>query len=339
MSIDLIILGAGGYTGRELIRLLQKHPDFNPVHITSEKYAGKKLGAVFPELGNGELSFKRHGEALPSGLPVFLATPDEISLERVPELLDRGQSFVDLSGAFRLHDQEKWEEAYARKHSAFELTGKDNIVYALPELFRDKIKNAKALANPGCYPTSAILPLASLGELRKELLSISIHACSGISGAGGRVEGDGFAFTRVYENFRAYKILKHQHEAEIEEYACLGLEPAAHCPLSFTPHLLPVFRGILSTIVLHWKGEAPKNLANIFRDLAQRESFFRFYEEAEEVELSKVQKTNYLDLGLRSRASITVMMSALDNLVKGAAGQAIQNMNLMLELPESRGLL
>ena len=338
MSIDLIILGAGGYTGREIIKLLQKHQDFNPVHITSEQYAGKELSAVFPELGSSKLAFKKHTEPLPNGLPVFLASPNEVSLERVPELVSRGQPFVDLSGAFRLHDKQKWEQAYGIKHSAFALM-ESSIVYGLPELFREKIKKAKAIANPGCYPVSAILPLVTLGELRKELLSINIHACSGVSGAGGRVEGGGFAFTRVYENFRAYKILKHQHEPEIEEYAGSGLSSGLPCPLTFTPHLLPVYRGILSTIVLHWKGEAPKNLPDIFRDFAQKEKFFRFYEEAEQVELSKVQETNYIDLGLRSRGSITVMTSALDNLVKGAAGQAIQNMNLMLELPESRGLL
>ena len=338
MSIDLVVLGAGGYTGQELIRLLHKHPALNPVHITSEQYAGKELSAVFPKLGPSKLTFKKHTEALPKALPVFLAAPNEISLKRVPELIERDHPLVDLSGAFRLHDQQKWEEAYGMEHSAFELV-ESTMVYGLPELFRDKIKKAKALANPGCYPVSAILPLAALGELRKELLSISIQACSGISGAGGRVEGGGFSFAHVYENFRAYKILKHQHEPEIEEYASSGLGTPLSCPLTFTPHLLPVYRGILSTIVLHWKGKAPSSLADIFRTLAQKETFFRFYEEPEEVELSKVQATNYLDLGLSSRNSITVINSALDNLVKGAAGQAIQNMNLMLGLEESAGLL
>ena len=339
MSIDLVILGAGGYTGQEILRLLQRHPDFNPVHITSEQYAGKELGAVFPKLAKNKLVFKKHSETLPRELPVFLATPNEISLERVPELVGRSQALVDLSGAFRLHDKQKWEQAYGMKHSSFALV-KDAMVYGLPELFRDKIKDANAIANPGCYPVAAILSIAALGELREELLSINIQACSGVSGAGGRVEGDGgFSFTQVYENFRAYKILKHQHEPEIEEYAGSGMGSALPCPLTFTPHLLPVYRGILSTIVLHWKDKAPQNLSDIFRKMAQKETFFRFYEEPEEVELSKVQETNYIDLGLRSRGSITVITSALDNLVKGAAGQAIQNMNLMLDLPEDRGLL
>ena len=338
MKIDIIVLGAGGYTGRELLRLLERHENFNPVHITSDQYAGKELARVFPKFGTSKLVFKSHKEALPKGLPVFLAAPNEVSLEKVPELRAQGHQLVDLSGAFRLRNKQKWEEVYGMEHRAFDFI-RENIVYGLPELFRERIRKAKAVANPGCYPVSAIFPLVVLGELRKDLLSINIQSCSGLSGAGARVEGGGFPFARVYENFRAYKVLRHQHEPEIEEYAGNGLEGGLPCPLTFTPHLLPLHRGILSTIVLHWKGEAPKGLKDIFRNIAKKETFFRFYEEIEEVELSKVQETNYLDLGLRSRGSITVLNTSIDNLVKGAAGQAIQNMNLMLGLLEDKGLL
>ena len=172
---------------------------------------------------------------------------------------------------------------------------------------------------------------------------MSILSCSGVSGAGGRVEDGGFAFGHIHENFRAYKVLKHQHEPEIQEYAFHDIEATKgqNCPLTFTPHLLPIYRGILSTIVLHWKSPAPSEdeCKSLFHGIAQKEAFFRFYENPEDVQIASVQHSNYLDLGLRSRDRVTIMITAIDNLVKGAAGQAIQNMNLLLQLPESEGLL
>ena len=346
--IDIVILGAGGNTGKELLHLLQHHPCFRVVHISSDRYAGKKLNEVFPTLSNSSgLEFQSHKESIGKGLPVFLATPDTVSLQLMPKLVEQGHPVVDLSAAFRLPERESESEASEIKPpTKKEVTDKKSdtfdwreaVVYGLPELFRDKISKARVIANPGCYPTSVILPLVALGNLRKRLLSININACSGVSGAGGRIEDAGFSFQGIYENFRAYKILQHQHEPEIEYYASCDLPREQRPSLIFTPHLLPVYRGILTTTVLHWDASAPSALAEKLRTLASKESFLRFYEAPEEIELAKVQNTNYLDVALRSRESVTVMVSALDNLIKGAAGQAIQNMNLMLQIPENTGL-
>ena len=339
MSIDIAIIGAGGYTGRELIAILKKQLTLRVVHISSEKYIGQKLESVFPNIsGDTDLVFKSHNDAIPDDLPVFLATPDEFSLEKVPELLKEKRPFVDLSGAFRLNNKDIWERVYGTKHTSFNVM-EAGIVYGLPEIFRAEIKKTKSIANPGCYPIASIIVINHLKELRADLISISIQASSGTSGAGGRVEGGDFAFTNVYENFRAYKILGHQHEPEIAQYAASGLENGIACPITFTPHLLPLRRGILSTIILHWKHKAPQDLEERFRELSKNELFIRFYDKPEDIELIKVQNTNYLDIGLRSRDNITVVVCALDNLVKGAAGQAIQNMNLILGLSESNALL
>ncbi len=182
-----------------------------------------------------------------------------------------------------------------------------------------------------------------MGDDLQRLRSEVIDAKTGVSGAGGRTEDGGFLFHKVYENFRAYKILSHQHQPEIEEYAAAGLpgseKHTARVPVVFTPHLLPLYRGILSTIVLIWDGPAPADLADRFRERCAAEPFLRFCETPEAVELSRVQNTNYVDLGLRSDGATTVIVSAIDILVKGAAGQAIQNLNLMLGLPETAGLL
>ena len=155
---EVSILGAGGYTGKELLRLLKRHCHLQVVHITSARYAGQDLSAVFPELGISGLVFKGHDEALPERSSVFLAVPDKTSLEKVPELIKQGHKVVDLSGAFRLHDKETWQKSYNMQHTAFEQM--KSISYGLPELFRDEISSSQAVANPGCYPTSVIFPLA-----------------------------------------------------------------------------------------------------------------------------------------------------------------------------------
>ncbi|MCE9600302.1 MAG: N-acetyl-gamma-glutamyl-phosphate reductase, partial [Spirochaetia bacterium] len=208
----------------------------------------------------------------------------------------------------------------------------EKAVFGIPELFRDKIKTAALVANPGCFPTGVIVPLRQLSGFKDEILGISIDAKSGVSGAGGRTEDGGFAYTSVYENFRAYKILGHQHWPEIVEYGAPELEDR----IVFTPHLLPLFRGILSTITIFWKTDAP-DLNSVFKNLKQ--PFVRVLSTPEEVQLNRIQHTNYLDVGLRSRGKQTVIVTALDNLVKGAAGQAIQNLNLMAGIEETTGLV
>ncbi len=339
--IDVAILGAGGLTGRELLRLLQRHPYLRPVHITSDRYVGFPLEKVFPNLRGRDLLFQSNSAKTPRGLPVFLGTPNDVSLQKVPELFSDGNILVDLSGTFRLHNKKIWESVYNMEHVAFEYVEK--FVYGLSEFLRKNIQKARAVSNPGCYASSAILPLlpilSSKEIVEEQILSIDVQSCSGVSGAGARVEGQVFSFSHVHENFRPYKILKHQHEPEIKEYASQCLNQDILFPLTFTPHLLPIECGILTTIVIHWKSEAPNHLEQALREFSEKEHFIRFYENPEDVELRKVQNTNYLDLAIRSRGEISVLVAALDNLIKGASGQAIQNMNLMLGIPEETGLL
>ena len=244
---------------------------------------------------------------------------------------------MDLSGSFRLHDRARWEQSYGLQHTAFELV--ERAVFGLPELFRDRIRTASLVSNPGCYATGAILPIALLGDLRTEISSIVVDAKSGVSGAGGRTEDAGFAFGSVYENFRAYKVLRHQHEPEIQEYSETGLNGGLGFRIVFTPHLLPIFRGILSTIVIHWKSRPdPERVLSQFKQATASEPFLRFRETPEDITLSRVQLTNFVDFAVRTEDNVSVIVSAVDNLVKGAAGQAIQNMNLMAGLDETLGL-
>lgn len=341
--IDVAILGAGGLTGRELLRWMLRHPNLHPVHITSDQYAGQPVSAVFSELDEpayASLRFSKHADVLPSGIPVFLATPNKDSAELAPRFREEGRAVVDLSGSFRLHDASVFEKVYGFAHPHFDWTSKS--VFGLPEMFREEIRSVhsegKILANPGCYPTSVLGALAPLATVLGKSSCIIVDAKSGVSGAGGRVEDAGFSFGGVYENFRAYKILKHQHEPEIVEH--LGRAGQFTPDLVFTPHLLPTFRGILSTIVIVWNDTPDAHqLEAMVREHCEAEPFLRFRSTPEEVELKRVQNTNFIDIGIRSRGNKTVVVSALDNLVKGAAGQAIQNLNLMLGLPETAGLL
>ncbi|MDF3818684.1 N-acetyl-gamma-glutamyl-phosphate reductase [Leptospira sp. 96542] len=332
----LAIIGAGGLTGKELLTLLANHPGFEVVHITSNQVNGKHVRDVFPDVSRlPNLSFEKHDAAIPDGAGVVLATPNEASLEMAPKLRKESRKVIDLSGTFRLHNKQTFESAYKFEHTAFSLM--DEVVFGIPELFREKLKNANFVSNPGCFSTSVILPLALLGNLRKQILSpVIVDAKSGVSGAGGRTEEITYAYTNVAENLRAYKIFNHQHEPEMEEYGYLGLKSKG---ILFTPHLLPVYRGILSAIYIQFDSDVNETeIKNIYKQKVAEEPFLRFYETPEEVELRKVQNTNYLDFGIRVRKNNLVIISALDNLQKGAAGQALQNLNLMYGYPETEGL-
>lgn len=334
----IAIIGAAGLTGKELLTLLSRHPRLKPVHITSNQHAGLPLSRVYPALeGMEEIEFCRHDDPIPEGIPVLLAVPNETSMALVPRLLEKGHRVVDLSGAFRLHDRAIFEKYYRLEHTSFE-TMKE-AVYGIPEIFRDTIRTAHLVANPGCFPTAAILPIYYMESFRSRMTGIYIDAKSGVSGAGGRTEDAGYSFNSVHENFRAYKILRHQHQPEIQEYSAQGMKKEFPFPIIFTPHLLPLYRGILATTVIQWDGEAPENLRDHLLQHAAPEPFIRLLQEPEEVELSRVQNSNFLDFAVRSEGNTSVVVSAIDNLVKGAAGQAIQNLNLMLGLDERTGLL
>ncbi|MCW7462399.1 N-acetyl-gamma-glutamyl-phosphate reductase [Leptospira limi] len=333
----IAIIGAGGLTGKELVGLLAHHPHLQVVHITSNQVDGKHIREVFPDQSHlPDLRFQKHDAPIPEDAHIVLATPNEVSLEKAPEFLMEGKKVIDLSGTFRLHDQNQFESAYKFKHTKFEWM--DKVVFGLPELFREKIKNANFISNPGCFATSAILPIAILGNLRKKIQGpVIVDAKSGVSGAGGRTEEIKYAYTHVYENFRAYKVLSHQHEPEMEEYSFVGSDPKK---IHFTPHLLPVYRGILATIYITFENPVdPKEVKEKIQSVAEKETFIRFYETPEEIEIRKVQNTNFLDIGVTTKGNTLVLVTALDNLVKGAAGQALQNLNLMFGYPETLGLV
>ncbi|MDX1957381.1 MAG: N-acetyl-gamma-glutamyl-phosphate reductase [Leptospiraceae bacterium] len=331
------ILGAGGLTGRELISLLVHHKEFELVHITSNKESGKSLEEVFPSLGiQSNLKFATHDAEIPKGSLVVLAVPNEVSLELTPKLLDKGHKLIDISGAYRLHNQSIFEKYYSLKHESFSLM--ERVTFGLPEIFREKLLGADFVSNPGCYATSCILPIYMLGELRKKISgAIVIDSKTGVSGAGGRTEDIGFTFTNTYENFRAYKVLTHQHTPEIEEYAKTGLDSLAK--IVFTPHLLPVYRGILSTFVIQFDSKETCDKVSQEFSKFNKEPFIKFKNKPEEIELKNVQNSNFIEISYRSEENILVIVSALDNLVKGAAGQALQNMNLMCKFSETSGLI
>lgn len=342
---SVAILGAGGLTGRELIRLLKNHDQLQVVHITSNQLAGKTIHEAYPQDSYKEnLTYKTHDAPVPQDATIVLATPNEASIDLAYEFLQKGHKVLDLSGSYRLHNQEIFEKYYKIKHKYFHLMEK--VIFGIPEFFRDKIQNSNFVSNPGCYSTSVIIPLRILKESLKIndwndfiQLPIIVDSKSGVSGAGGRTEEVSFSFTNTYENFRAYKVLNHQHEPEMREYG-LGLDWIhQEVSLVFTPHLLPVYRGILSVIYLHWKlkkhADAVPSLLNEF---CSKEPFLRYKTNPDSIELKYVQGTNYLDISAKVRGNTTVIVTALDNLLKGASGQALQNLNLMHGLEETKGL-
>ncbi|GIX41130.1 MAG: N-acetyl-gamma-glutamyl-phosphate reductase [Leptospiraceae bacterium] len=335
------IIGAGGLTGKELLKILNKHSNILPVHITSNQFAGKKVKEVFPDLDLnkiGDLKFSHHEDKIPDKIPLFLATPNKESMELVYQFYKKEKRIViDLSGSYRIDDLNIFQKVYGFKHQYPDIISEK--VYGLTEIYREQIRKASLVANPGCYPTSILIPLYYFKDNLKYADNIIIDSKSGVSGAGGRVEDAGFSFQNIYENFRAYKILKHQHEPEIFQY--LNNYSGFKNNLIFTPHLLPVFRGILSTIVIIWQKENQINDEEIYQKInqhIQNEPFVRLFKNPEEIELKNVQNTNYCDFSFRTRENTTIIISAIDNLMKGAAGQAIQNLNLILNYKEEEGL-
>jgi len=336
---NVAIIGAAGLSGLELIRHLKQHPHVHLHTLTSGKYAGQKVSAVFPEFHTlTHLSFSAHDADLKECQIVFLAIPNAASLERVPQLLDAGIRVIDLSGVYRLPEIPVFEKYYGLKHTSPDLL--NEAVFGLPEYFADQISDARLIANPGCYPTGALLGLLPFGEALGNLQGAPIiDAKSGASGAGGRTEDDSTLYIGVNENFRAYKIFGHQHQPEIQYYL-QNLTPCSQ-NIIFTPHLLPVNRGILSTMYLSFKTALePAQVRHGFECFAQSSSFVQLLPQGAFPDLKTVVHSNRCAVGLAHDESCTnwIVVTAIDNLLKGASGQAIQNMNLMLGLEDSTGL-
>ncbi len=337
MAISAGIIGATGYTGSELVRLLHTHPEVNIAFITSERYQGQRFSDVHPQFTSiVDIELISTSAALVSGADVFfLALPHGVSMKFVQQLKGQTARIIDLSGDYRLSAPAVYEKWYEKVHEYPEAF--DQSVYGMPELHREAIQKARLVANPGCYPTASILALAPLiAEEIVHLESLIIDAKSGITGAGAKAR-DGSHFPNANDNFSAYKLKSHRHTVEIEEQLCgLTENPVT---VQFTPHLLPVDRGILATVYAHpTKAVTDLELKEIFRKFYSNAPFIRIRETPPTIK--DVRASNYADIYMTydERTHRIIVLSAIDNLVKGAAGQAVHNMNLMFDLEESLGL-
>ncbi|MGB7846215.1 MAG: N-acetyl-gamma-glutamyl-phosphate reductase [Candidatus Acidiferrum sp.] len=337
----IAVVGVTGYTGFELASLLLRHPAIaKPTFYVRETNGFHCLSQLFPQLrARGEAPLRPLSlDAIVSSAAgtAFLAIPHEVSAEVAPKLLDAGLRVVDLSGAFRFSSAETFTSWY--KLPAPHATRLGEAVYGLPELYADAVRTAKLVANPGCYATSVILGLRPLVEAG--LLSASqdvICDCkSGASGAGKDPRRD-LHFVELDQNFRAYSLFSHRHTPEILEHTGL-----AESQLVFTTHLLPVARGILSTIYVKLSAkQTPESIEKLYREYFAGKPMVRIWPAGSLPELQHVANTNFCDIGfaLDSAGTRLIVVSCLDNLGKGAAGQAVQNLNLMLGIEEQTGLL
>jgi len=335
MRAHVGIVGYRGYSGAELVRLLQHHRGVESVLLEHREDIGA-ASAIRNRKGPTRLPCTPEAIAGHEVALVFLATPPEVSMDLAPGILETGARVVDLSGAFRLRTPENYTAWYKESHTQPALL--PEAVYGLPEFCRERIPGARLVANPGCYPTAAnlaIRPLLEAGVIDRAA-GIVCDAKSGVSGAG-RKPTLKTSYCEVTENFSAYSILKHRHVPEV-----LQVSGLAESEFSFTAQLLPLDRGILETIYFraHGVGSAAA-LLDVYEKRYAAEPFIRLYEPGHVPDVRGVVRTNFCDLGVTLDAASrrAVVVSAIDNLVKGAAGQAIQNMNLMLGFPETEGLL
>ncbi len=337
------IIGAAGLSGIELLKFLKNHPEISVELVTSSKYEGKKVNNVFPELNSYSNVFESNETTVSGCDVVFLAVPNKVSLEIVPKIWKNDVRVIDLSGVFRLKDVDLFKKFYQLSHKSPDLL--KEAVFGLPEYFKEKIENARLIANPGCYSTSALLGLIPLADLMVRLESPAIiDSKSGVSGAGGRVEDDSVNYISVNENFRAYKAFSHQHQPEIQQYLSeiTNYDSEKVGEIIFTPYLLPVNRGILSTIYLHFKESIhDSEIIERFSKFSKKNEFVNFLGIGVLPDLKITFNSNYCMVGAASDQSRKhwMIVTSIDNLVKGASGQAIQNMNLMFGLEQSLGLI
>lgn len=339
-TIKASVIGASGYGGAEAVRLLTTHPHVEIVHVTAETQQGQVMSTLYPNLRGfvDQTMIPVDAERIGRDSDVtFVSLPSGKAMHLVPALLEQGSKVIDIAADFRLHDADLYPVWYKFPHVAPNYLSE--AVYGLPELHREAIGTTRLLANPGCYPAASLLaltPLVQSGVVQAE--GIVIDAKSGVSGAG-RGGGGGFGFSEVNENVQAYGLTRHNHIAEIEqELSLLAQEPVK---VVFTPHLIPMTRGILATVY-----------ARLAQDISIEEAL-RLYESAySDAPFVRVLRdtlpqtkatlgSNYCDVAVRidPRTHTVIAIAAIDNLGRGAAGQAVQNMNLMFQLPETTGLL
>jgi N-acetyl-gamma-glutamyl-phosphate reductase len=334
------IIGATGYAGAELVRILCGHPEVELTILTSRQYAGEMYDRVYPamtgfvNLACEEMSLDRVCEMADI---VFTALPHKLPMALVPELIDRGKKVIDLSADFRFKKVETYESFY-QPHTAKQLIEKS--VYGLCEVYSDQIKDATLIGIPGCYPTSVILPLVPL--LKGNLIdpgTIVADSKSGVTGAG-RSLSLTTHFCEANESFKAYKIAEHRHNPEMEEV--LSFQAGVPVKITFVPHLVPMNRGILTTIYTRpLQNAGPEEIRNCLAAFYSDSPFVRICPDKRPPDTLYVRGTNYCDIGFKldQRNNRLILISAIDNLVKGTAGQAVQCMNIMLGLDETTGLM
>ena len=349
-KLKVSIIGSTGYAGKELVKILMNHQKVELVHLVSSSYAGKNIAEIFPEflnkLDKKLINFNLDVVSQDSDL-VFTALPLTVSMDMVPELLKKGVKVVDLSADYRIKDSAVYQEWYKKELNQISKELLLEAVYGLPEIYLDKIKDASLVANPGCYPTSIILGIAPL--LKYHLVEpegIIIDSKSGTSGAGRKLSL-GLHFAECNENFKAYKVVKHNHIPEVEQelsfvyFGADNKEQIKGIKVSFTPHLLPINRGILSTCYLGLRGsKKEEEVLEIYQKYYHKAPFVRIFEPPNLPEIKYVAGTNYCDIGftIDERVGKIKVISVIDNLLKGAAGQAVQNMNIMSGFPETEGI-
>jgi N-acetyl-gamma-glutamyl-phosphate reductase len=343
-SKKIAIIGASGYSGEVLVQLLLNHPYAELVAVTSRQNAGQTLAQVFPKFASHPKS-KLLRFVEPDVKPlakqadvVFLALPHGVAAEYAVPLLNASVCVIDLSADFRLKNASTYSEFYAHDHPAPDLLKKS--VYGLPEIYRNEIKKSLLIASPGCYPTSILLPVIPL--LKAGLIKsagIIADSLSGVSGAGRKAETD-YLFCECNESVRPYGVPKHRHLSEIEEQ--LSLAADRKVTIQFTPHLIPINRGILTTLYLEPTGKLTEDkISACFKKFYGNEPFVRLLEGKALPDTKNVAGTNVIEIAWRldPRTGRLIVMSAEDNLVKGAGGQAVQSMNIMCGWPETAGLV
>ncbi len=337
--INVGVVGATGYTGEELVRILADHPHIKLTYLSGKEDREVKIQDIFPYLHHKldlECRTFSPGEASEKCDLVFLSLPHTVSMQTAPNLLKAKKKVIDISADYRLKDEAVYEKFYKVQHR--DTANLKHAVYGLPEINREKISDADLVANPGCYPTGAILGL--LPGIKKSLFNletIQIDAKSGVTGAGRKAD-KALNFSEVNESFKAYKLFEHQHVPEIDQE--ISKTAKENVEVVFVPHLLPINRGILSTIYVKLKKKlTTKELIAVYTDFYSKEPFVKVYENGLLPEIKNVAHTNFCDIGLRvnESKSMAVIVTAIDNLGKGAAGQAVQNMNIMCGFDEREG--
>ena len=334
--IKVGVIGAAGYTGAELLRLLVMHPKAELYVITSHSDKGRHCSEVLPTLrGHLDLVFSEHtAPELQECSVVFFATPTAVAMYHVADILQAGVRVIDLSADFRLQNAQQWADWYGQEHLASDLL--ESAIYGLPEMNREKIAKANLVANPGCYPTAIILgflPVLELGLVNPEKLIAD--AKSGVSGAG-RSVNTAHLFSECSETLRPYSVEGHRHLPEICQ--ALDIVSERRVGLTFVPHLVPMVRGILASLYADIERELEADIHNIYVSRYAQEAFVDVLHSGLYPDTRSVRGSNFCRIAIHRQGSRLIVFSVIDNLVKGAAGQAIQNMNIMFGYPETMGL-